>query len=181
MNHWKNVPGWFNCPDLYQSMVDNAPLAGAVFIEVGSWKGKSSSYMAEAIKNSGKNIEFYCVDTWAGTPGEHDEDIDVINNQLMEVFENNMSPFSEYYTAVRKPSVEAAKDFLPGTADFIYIDADHSYEAVKEDIESWLPILKKGGVIAGDDYNSRLVSRAVHEKLGSVKVPNRFTFYKVIN
>lgn len=48
-------------------------------------------------------------------------------------------------------SVKIASD-LKQTFDLIFIDADHSYDAVKQDIEVWYPKLKKGGIICGHDY-----------------------------
>lgn len=53
---------------------------------------------------------------------------------------------------IKGKSVDVAKTFEDGSLDFVYIDADHSYEAVKEDYNAWLPKVRKGGVIAGHDY-----------------------------
>lgn len=151
---------------------------GAQFVEIGCWKGKSSAYMAEEIKNSGKLIDFWCVDTWEGTLTEkgHQKDPDVVTGTLYQTFLDNMSPFPLYYKPLRMLSTEAAKTFDDNTFDFIYIDAGHEYEDVKADIEAWLPKLKPGGVIAGDDYNSFKVARAVHENFTNIKSPNRFTW-----
>ncbi|NOS67615.1 MAG: hypothetical protein HOO67_04605 [Candidatus Peribacteraceae bacterium] len=52
----------------------------------------------------------------------------------------------------RMMSAEAAKKFENNSLDFVYIDANHSYEAVKEDLELWWPKVRPGGVIAGHDY-----------------------------
>ena len=49
-------------------------------------------------------------------------------------------------------SEQAALAMPDETLDFCYIDADHRYEAVKRDIEMWLPKVKHGGVICGHDY-----------------------------
>lgn len=177
-DHYKTIPGWFNCPDLYHEMVSKAPQK-AMFVEIGCWKGKSSSFMAEQIMNSKKGIKFYCVDTWKGTITEdgHQNDPDVVNDRLFEVFNNNLAPFSGYYNPIRSTSVEAANQFEDNSLDFIYIDASHEYEDVKDDIKAWFPKLKKGGTIAGDDYNSPQVSKAVHEEFGkSIVSPNRFTW-----
>lgn len=175
--HYLNVPGWFNCPELYTQMVRSAR-DGSVFVEIGCWKGKSSSYMAEEIANSGKQIKFHCVDTWKGTvtEGHHQTDPDVVNDRLFEVFTQNMSPFSGQYTAIRTTSVEAADHFEDRSVDFVYIDASHEYLDVKADIAAWLPKVKKGGTMAGDDFNSSQVRRAVTEMLGNVEQPNRFTW-----
>lgn len=177
-DHYKNIQGWFNCPDLYRDMVNKSP-SNATFVEIGCWKGKSSSFMAEQIMESRKGIKFYCVDTWKGTLTEdiHKNDPDVINDRLFEVFNENMSPFTGHYTPIRSTSLEAATQFQDNSLDFIYIDASHEYKDVKNDIKAWLPKLKKGGTIAGDDFNSPQVSKAVRQAFGrSIVTPNRFTW-----
>lgn len=179
-DYYKIVPGWFNCPDLYSIMVRQAPAypLPSTFVEIGCWKGKSSSYMAEQIMLSGKTINFYCVDTWKGTTTEdhHQADPDVVNDKLFEVFTANMSPFAGYYVPIQSLSVAAASQFADKSLDFIYIDASHEYQDVKDDINVWLPKLKVGGTIAGDDYNSREVRRAVDELIPNVSELNRFTW-----
>lgn len=65
-------------------------------------------------------------------------------------------------------SVEAAERVEDGWADFIFIDAGHSYQAVKADIEAWLPKVRPGGWFGGHDYHSAHtgVIRAVDEAFG---------------
>lgn len=53
---------------------------------------------------------------------------------------------------IRKPSVEAAKDVKDGSLDFVFIDADHSYEGCRADIEAWKEKVRKGGYLCGHDY-----------------------------
>lgn len=71
---------------------------------------------------------------------------------------------------VRADSLRAAKVFPDNSLDLVYVDADHSYEAVKADILAWLPKVKAGGWIAGHDHmeywNCGGVIRAVAEVLG---------------
>ena len=50
-------------------------------------------------------------------------------------------------------SVIASKDFEDGCLDFVYIDANHSYDFVKKDILAWMPKVKKGGIIGGHDLD----------------------------
>jgi hypothetical protein len=53
---------------------------------------------------------------------------------------------------IRKTSVEAAKDFKDGSLDFVYIDGDHRFPYVAEDIYNWYAKVKKGGIVSGHDY-----------------------------
>ena len=65
-------------------------------------------------------------------------------------------------------SLEAAGHIADGSLDFVFIDADHSYESCKADIEAWLPKVKLGGLLGGHDYENTEfpefeVARAVNE------------------
>lgn len=182
MNHIYNEPqfgeNWFTYPSLYTRMVDRFS-DGSIFVEVGSWKGKSSSYMAVEIANSNKKIEFYCVDTWKGSvehqPGGifYTQDLD----KLFDVFTENMKPVKDYYKPIRMSSIEASKTFEDGSLDFVFIDASHEYEDVKNDINAWLPKVKKGGVLSGHDYG--YVRRAVDESIKANPIEGDCWFYEV--
>lgn len=69
----------------------------------------------------------------------------------------------------RMTSVEAASRVPDGSLDFVFIDAIHTYESVRQDIRIWSPKLKPGGVLAGDDMQERFpgVQQAVEETFGS--------------
>lgn len=165
MNHfYHKIHGWFDFEDVYFKAIVHFP-ENSHFVEVGSWKGKSSAFMAVEILNSGKNIKFDCIDTWdgKGNNGEYDEDIDVINNSLYETFLKNMEPVVGHYTPIRMLSIEASKLYEDESLDFVYIDGSHDYESVKEDILAWIPKVKIGGVIAGHDYDHAGVKQAVDE------------------
>ena len=155
---------WFDYQDLYSQFVQQIDIGG-VFVEVGSWKGKSVSYIAVEIINSGKDIKCYAVDTWNGSK-EHQNDISVISNSLYELFLDNSEPVKNVVVPVRKSSLEAAKDFSDGSIDVVYLDASHEYDDVKDDILAWLPKVKQGGILAGHDYTWESVKRAVDETLG---------------
>jgi hypothetical protein len=96
------IPGWFDFANIYTDRVNSAS-DGAHFVELGAWKGKSAAYMAVEIANSGKKIQFDCVDIWngAGTPGEYDCDDSVKNQTLYAEFIKNMEPAVGYYRPVK--------------------------------------------------------------------------------
>ncbi len=164
MNHfYQEIEGWFSFPELYKEVVGH--FDNGIFVEIGSWKGASSSHMAVEIINQKKNISFFCVDTWEGSI-ENQDSSSVINNTLYNEFKDNMSPVEGYYTSIRKPSLMAATHFEDSSIDFIFIDASHQYADVIADIKAWLPKLKTGGIIAGHDIDLADVKRAVDEVFG---------------
>jgi len=151
MNHYyKKIQGWFNAERLYKRMVEQAQ-NGAVFVEVGVWKGKSAAFMGVEIINSGKKIEFYAVDHFQGSR-EHQNNEIVTSNRLKEECYKNLEPLMGVVRMLPVSSLEAAKMFADGSIDFIYIDGSHEYDELKSDIIAWGPKVKTGGIIAGDDY-----------------------------
>jgi len=75
--------------------------------------------------------------------------VDVVDN-IHDRFKNEV--ISIFF--IHRPSVEAAKEFQDEYFDFVYIDANHSYQAVKDDLNAWCPKLKVGGVICGHDFSA---------------------------
>lgn len=152
MEHfYQNIQGWFTYPILYSTVV-NTCSDNAHFVEIGSWKGQSSAFMAVCISNSNKNIKFDCIDTWQGSE-EHALQPQFYDDLYRE-FLNNISSVSQYIRPLRMASTAAAKIYKDGSLDFVFIDAAHDYDNVKADINAWYPKVKLGGIIAGHDYNS---------------------------
>jgi cephalosporin hydroxylase len=152
MDHFfPNVEGYFTFPHLYSWMVKYYQ-NGAHFVEIGSWYGKSSVFMAVEIANSGKNIKFDCVDTWLGS-AEHANHENVRKGLVYDIFLRNIEPVKHIINPIRMTSLEAANLYADNSLDFVFIDADHSYEGVISDIKAWFPKVKVGGHIAGHDYN----------------------------
>lgn len=56
------------------------------------------------------------------------------------------------YSLILSRSVDAVELFQDNSLDFVFIDANHTYEAVKEDITTWYPKVRSGGVLSGHDY-----------------------------
>jgi cephalosporin hydroxylase len=158
---------WFSYPGLYSRFVRECPDGGRI-VEVGSWKGKSISYLAVEVINSGKKIRLDAVDTWAGS-SEHQGDPWVRQGTLYELFLRNIEPVKHVINPIRKKSVKAAKLYKKKSIDIVFIDAAHEYEHVVEDIKSWLPKVKPGGMLAGHDWPMESVRRAVGELIGPVE------------
>jgi hypothetical protein len=170
MHHfYQNIHGWMDFENLYSHMVNEAHHLSH-FVEVGSWKGKSSAFMCVEIANSGKIIRFDCVDTWQGSDvhqtGGPFEDHDCVNGELLTRFQENMAPVTGRFNTIISTSVQAAQSYANWSLDFVFIDADHSYPSMIQDITAWLPKIKPGGYLAGHDYpNWAGVKQAVDELL----------------
>lgn len=165
---WENIFGYFDFQDIYQEMVDNAK-DGSHFIEIGIFCGKSTAYMAMKIKESGKNIKFDAIDTFKGSDElEHQEFIKE-HGDIYDIFIANMKACEvlEYINVIKMDSVEASRLYKDETLDFIFIDASHDYESVKNDINAWYRKVKSGGILSGHDYNTfQSVNKAVDEFFG---------------
>lgn len=158
---------WFTYPSLYSYVVSTFP-AGSTFVEVGSWKGKSTAYMCVEIANSQKDIKFFCVDTWEGSK-EHSA---AETQTLYQTFMENMKELKYFFVPYKMTSLQAASLFDDGTVDFVFIDASHEYEDVQDDIREWMPKLRVGGLLAGHDYDDNWpgVKKAVDEIFPNVFV-----------
>lgn len=157
---WEEIFGWFSYPFLYEKAVLEAK-DNDVFVEVGSFMGKSTSCMATFIKNSKKKIDFYAIDHWKGSE-EHQEDY--CEDNLWQIFTDNMVKYdlTKYIKPIIKDSIEASKLFPDESIDFLHLDASHDYESVLNDLKAWYPKIKKGGVISGDDFDIKAWSDVVH-------------------
>lgn len=159
---------WFTYANFYQHIVQTLPNNSHI-VEVGSWKGKSAAFMAVEIINSGKNILFDCVDTWKGSI-EHTNDAFVKSGSLFDLFLSNIEPIKHIIKPIRMKSVDASYLYDDKSLEFVFLDASHEYEHIKQDIEHWLPKVKIGGILAGHDYDNHWpgVKKAVNEKFKSI-------------
>jgi predicted O-methyltransferase YrrM len=117
-------------------------------IEIGSWKGRSTSVFCLATEKEDVNI--YCVDTWQGS--EEHKDLDTTN--LLNEFKNNLIKINslERINIQKGLSTEISKIHEDNSCDLIFIDAAHDYDNVKADILAWYPKLKNNGIMIGHDY-----------------------------
>jgi hypothetical protein len=180
MDHfYKNIQGWFGSESLYSRAVREAS-DGAVFVEVGAWKGQSAAYMGVEIANSGKKIDFHVIDWFKGSdePAHH-SDRDVREGRLKEVFHQNTAPVAHLMKVHEGMSAPSANLFRDNSVDFVFIDAAHDYDNVKADIQAWLPKVKSGGLLSGDDYiYFPGVKRAVTELLHGHRVEGVYWTYR---
>ncbi len=82
-----------------------------------------------------------------------------------------LAPFNTRW--VKGHSAEVAQQFAPESFDYVYVDADHTYEGVMLDLAAWYPLVKVGGVFGGHDYANHTcpgVAQAVDEFFGKLSI-----------
>lgn len=181
--HW-GLEGWFDIPQMhiYEEMVKNAK-DGSHFVEIGAWKGKSTSCMAVEIINSGKKIKFDVVDTFKGST-EHQNLPCIVNGTLYQEYLANIDTVKNYVNTIVGNSTHIAGMYTDNSLDFVFVDGDHTYEGVYNDIMAWLPKVKQGGYICGNDIFQKgfeQVSAAVAKSLGDVKIYGNNWIYQKPN
>jgi predicted O-methyltransferase YrrM len=140
-----NIPVWKQCLDHMKNKPD------LMFLEVGSFEGRSATWLLENILTH-KTSKMVCVDTFDGSV-EHidDPELNKLLPTLYDTFCHNISSFADQVIIKRGKSQEILKH-MDQLFDFIYIDGDHTAVAVLEDAVLSFALLKPGGILIFDDY-----------------------------
>ena len=93
----------------------------------------------------------YAIDPWIGYEGSgRTEQKQEEQDKSFEIAKETLAPYD--CTIIRKTSMDALEDFKDGELDFVYLDGDHRFRQVAEDIVEWEKKVRKGGVVSGHDY-----------------------------
>jgi len=140
-----------------------AELGFKVGAEVGVYRG---DYSAELCANN-PELKLYCIDSW-GTPlPGKGEGVDKKN--AFRKAQKLLAPYN--CELIKKFSMDAVKDFEDNSLDFVYIDADHHYPLVRNDIREWAKKVHKGGIVSGHDY---ITSRMLNSDLGVMRAVDEY-------
>lgn len=126
----------------------------------GAEVGVDTGVFSTVLISAGFNL-FFSIDNWSSSvfdtldkegkpsskPAEHNYDL----------AKERLSIFGERSKVLRMSSQEASEMFRNHYFDFVYIDADHRYEAVRQDLMLWYSKVRPGGIIAGHDYRDGTV------------------------
>jgi len=174
----ESVPGWLNSGDarwLY-ALAYRGPGQG-VIVEIGSAWGRSTICLASGSRRS-RRERVYAIDPHTGEPDFLADprntftpsrwNVPVLSKLLgmaptpvvehefssLALFQQNLRRFGvdDWVTPLVSTSHEAAAQFDGGPIRLLFVDGLHAYEAVKTDIEDWVPRVILGGIIVFDDY-----------------------------
>lgn len=117
-----------------------------VGLEVGTEKGRFTERLAEV------GMKIYTIDPFIPYKG-YDGD-PTLNVERMNRVEAEAKNRTKRYdvTHIKKLSMDAVNDFKDNSLDFVYIDGNHGFRYVAEDVWEWHRKVKSGGVVSGHDY-----------------------------
>lgn len=163
----------FLMPDERKQLVQHVP-KNSVGLEIGVHEGDFSQQLLRAAQPR----ELHLIDPWLYIPDEVYErswfgtnaGSQAAMDQRYETVQKRFAPqiASGQVTIYRALSHDVVNTFDDHFFDWIYIDGDHTYDAVRQDLQDYYPKIKRGGLLMGDDYGipgwwEAGVTRAVDE------------------
>lgn len=112
-------------------------------VEIGTFRGEFASLLCRV----NQDLHLFCVDPWTGY---HEQPSQRRMDAYHAMAVRNLT--SPRITILRKTSMEALGDCADRSVDFVYIDGDHRFDAVVQDIIQWSRKVKVGGIVSGHDY-----------------------------
>ena len=134
------------------------PILGA---EIGVKEGKFTSYLL----SQHPELTMFCIDPWTSQPNGNETYGEWNFDEIYSQYKNRIKPYKDRVIELRGFSKTAVMMVEDKSLDFVFIDAQHDYDSVKQDIDLWLPKVKKGGLLSGHDYHEQFpgVIKAVNE------------------
>ncbi len=148
-------------------------------IEIGSWVGKSTSFLAKGCSIRREGI-VYAIDHFRGTSGKEDLYYHGLskNENIFDRFTKNMKEIGlENYIRVFKMTSQEASKKIRNNIRLLFIDGNHEYNSVKRDIKLFEGFLDSAGIIAIHDYSVAFpdVIKAVREMIVDTGKFEKFT------
>jgi predicted O-methyltransferase YrrM len=151
----RGIEGWFTEDEGRWYARFARALRGGTLVEIGSWKGRSTSFVGPVCKERGTRL--VCVDHWRGSVDGMAARYaaSLATEDVEQVFRANMAALDIPVEVLSMSSREAAERFPPGSVDRVFVDGSHDGESVAEDLRLWSARLVPGGVLAGHDYDEK--------------------------
>jgi Methyltransferase domain len=158
---WDEIEGWFQWRSAQEEAVRCFP-EGSSFVEVGTYLGRSLCSLGEVIERSGKTFIVIGVDTCRGSGPEGPRQKDYHGPAVVQgggtfagaLHRNILNcGYGDAIQLIIADSLAASRLFGDASVDWVHLDARHDYANVQADIRAWLPKVRPGGWLSGDDYD----------------------------
>jgi predicted O-methyltransferase YrrM len=151
----RGIDGWFSEDEGRWYARFARRLRGGTFVEVGSWKGRSTSFVGPVCNTNGTRL--VCVDHWRGSRDAFARRYAaaLASEDVEQTFRANMCALGIVVDIMAEPSAVAAERFAPGSVDRVFLDGSHDGASVAEDLALWSHRLRSDGILAGHDYSPK--------------------------
>lgn len=146
-------------------------------VEVGVHTG-SFSY---ALLEQWQGEQLYLVDPWRHLSNYYDKcnSTDAVMERRLAATVIRLRRFYARHTILRAESLRAVTLFRDLSLDFVYLDANHSYEAVRQDLFHWYPKIRRGGLLCGHDYFDAITDEEMNPIITNDVSRKKLTSYGV--
>lgn len=169
--------------EVFQMVADRFT-SDMVFVETGVFLGSDIITFGLRCKNRKIYPKIYAVDNFLSENiSEASKNYVGVHDDFRGAFERNLQKVGLWGDVfiIESDSIVAADEFEDKSIDFLFLDSCHEYTFVKCELEKWLPKMKKNSIIAGHDYPSDGIRRAVAEVLGDVfTTSNNASYFKIL-
>jgi hypothetical protein len=158
---WHEIEGWFQWRSAQEEAAVWFP-EGSCFVEVGTYLGRSLCSLGEVVEQSGKTFTVIGIDTCRGSGPEgyrqkdyHGAIVAQNGGTFAGILHKNVIDcgYGEAISLIIASSGAVSRLFGDASIDWVHLDARHDYASVTADIRAWLPKIKPGGWLSGDDYD----------------------------
>jgi len=133
--------------------------------------GVDEGNFAERVLEGWKGHTYFMVDLWAKQDlSVYDESDNFNFERTFQLASQCAERHSDKVKIIRKLSVDAAKEFGDNQLDWVWIDANHLYQPVLDDMNAWWRTVKNGGIFSGHDYYFPGVNKAVKEWMAEKQI-----------
>ena len=118
--------------------------------KIGAEVGVCYGYYSEVLFQNIPGLKLYAIDSWDMYEKYRDFKTAETYIKVYSDAKEKLAPYN--CELIKKLSMDAVTDFADESLDFVYLDGNHSYDFVKDDIREWAKKVRKGGIVAGHDY-----------------------------
>lgn len=115
-------------------------------VEIGTYKGQFAETMCKLIPG----LDLKCVDAWTVYKDYKDYGVNDLESDAYKIAKERSEKFG--FELIKGWSLDSVKQFEDESLDFVFIDANHDFRHVTDDVDEWSKKVRKGGIVAGHDF-----------------------------